>query len=47
MTTKTNPGDEEITTPTWQIAGLWALVGVPSAWGFIETLLKSVALFTG
>ena len=47
MASQTNPGDEAITTPSWQSAGLWALVGIPAIWGFIETVIKSVALFTG
>jgi len=34
------------TTPTWQVAALWAMVTIPAAWGFIETLIKATRLFT-
>ncbi|WP_353175356.1 MULTISPECIES: oxalate:formate antiporter [unclassified Salinisphaera] len=34
------------TTPTWQIAALWALVTIPALWGFCETLVKALRLFT-
>ncbi|MFC3104141.1 MFS transporter small subunit [Salinisphaera aquimarina] len=34
-------------TPTWQIAALWAMVTIPALWGFIETLVKALRLFTG
>jgi len=35
------------TTPTWQVAMLWIMVGVPTLWGFIETLQGALRLFTG
>ena len=35
------------TTPSWQIAALWAMVTIPALWGFIETLTKALRLFTG
>jgi|GEM_PF-1114350 len=42
-TTTTSSG---ITTPTWQVAALWAMVTIPAAVGFIETLIKATRLFT-
>ena len=33
-------------TPTWQIVALWAMVTIPALWGFIETLMKALRLFT-
>ncbi|ROO29547.1 hypothetical protein SAOR_03155 [Salinisphaera orenii MK-B5] len=38
---------EHSTTPTWQVAGLWAMVTLPALWGFIETLSGALRLFTG
>ena len=47
MSSPSSTANAESTTPVWQIAALWALVGVPAAWGFFETLSKAVALLTG
>ncbi|ROO27095.1 hypothetical protein [Salinisphaera japonica] len=47
MTTTSNAGGDQATTPVWQIGALWLMVTLPAAWGFIETVLKSVVLFTG
>ena len=38
---------DAVTTPSWQVAALWALVGIPALWGFIETLIGALRLFTG
>ncbi len=32
---------------TARIAGAWALVGLPLAYGIIETVRRATALFTG
>ncbi len=32
---------------TARIAGAWALVGLPLAYGIIETARRAIALFTG
>lgn len=47
MSSQSKTADVGVTTPTWQVVGLWALVIVPALWGFIETLTKAVTLFTG
>lgn len=36
---------EQATTPSIVIAGAWALVMVPWAWGLISTLEKALLLF--
>ncbi|WP_158583539.1 hypothetical protein [Salinisphaera sp. Q1T1-3] len=47
MTAQPRSADRATDTPNWQVGALWALVTIPAAWGFIETVWKSVALFTG
>ena len=42
-----NEATSAATTPTWQIAALWAMVTIPALWGFCETLVKALRLFTG
>lgn len=42
-----NDSTSPATTPTWQIAALWAMVTIPALWGFFETLVKALRLFTG
>ncbi|HKJ94336.1 MAG TPA: oxalate:formate antiporter [Gammaproteobacteria bacterium] len=32
-------------TPAAQIAAVWAIVLIPLAWGFIETVIKAAQLF--
>ncbi|WP_353247582.1 hypothetical protein [Salinisphaera sp. T31B1] len=47
MNTDSTAAAEHSTTPTWQVAALWIMVTVPALWGFIETLVKALRLFTG
>ena len=47
MSSPSSTANAGSTTPVWQIVALWALVGVPAAWGFFETLSKAVVLLTG
>lgn len=46
MSNDRTTADSGVTTPSWQVAALWAMVTIPAAWGFIETLLKATRLFT-
>ncbi|WP_268930629.1 MFS transporter small subunit [Nocardioides potassii] len=39
--------DDHTTTSPALVAGAWALVGLPLAYGLWQTLVKASALFTG
>ncbi len=46
MSNNTTTANSAHATPTWQVVALWAMVTIPAAWGFIETLIKATRLFT-
>ncbi len=32
-------------TPAWKLAAAWGFVGIPLAWGVIQTLINALKLF--
>ena len=46
MSTDTDDHTTATTSPAL-VAGAWALVGIPLAYGLWQTLVKASALFTG
>ena len=47
MTDDTTTTSKDSTTSPVLVAGAWALVGLPLAYGLWQTLVKASALFTG